>query len=110
LRFDRQAGQAIRLLFAVEAQGMVPQVQRIAEEYGIAVHSSGGFDSVTAKYEMAKRFGEYEAVEVLHLGDHDPSGVHIFSLMEEDVTQFAEDSGYAVDIKFTRLAVTRGQI
>ena len=40
----RPAAQAQprRLIFAVEAAGMLPQVQRIADPHGIAVHSSGG--------------------------------------------------------------------
>ena len=47
-RLDRQRGQPAVLMFAVEAGGMVPQVQHIADRFGIAVHSSGGFDSLTA--------------------------------------------------------------
>ncbi len=53
-RLDRQRGQPTWLIFAVEAAGMLPQVQRIADPYGIAVHSSGGFDSLTAKHDLAK--------------------------------------------------------
>jgi hypothetical protein len=34
---DRQIGQPRRLLFAIEAAGMVPQVQRIADPFGITV-------------------------------------------------------------------------
>lgn len=109
-RLDRQQGQPRRLIFAVEAQGMVPQIERIAAPYGIAVHSSGGFDSVTAKHSLAERLGEYEAVEVLHLGDHDPSGVHLFLSMADDVETLAADLGLEADIEFTRLAVTREQI
>jgi hypothetical protein len=109
-RLDRQKGQPRRLIFAVEAQGMVPQIERIAAPYGIAVHSSGGFDSVTAKHALAERLGEYDAVEVLHLGDHDPSGIHQFLSMADDVETLAADLGLEVDIKFTRLGVTPEQI
>jgi hypothetical protein len=44
-RFDRQTGQPAHLLFAVEAAGMLPQVERIADPFGIAVQSCGEFDS-----------------------------------------------------------------
>jgi len=37
-----------------EASGMVPQLQRIADPFGIGVYSSGGFDSVTAKHQIAR--------------------------------------------------------
>jgi hypothetical protein len=89
-RLDRQQGQPARLIFAVEAAGMLPQVQRIAEPFGIAVHSSGGFDSLTAKYDLAERLGQHSRVEVLHIGDHDPSGVHLFSSIRTHSTSFSQ--------------------
>src|SRR4051812_3531477 len=109
-RFDRQANQARRLVFAVEAAGMVPQVQRVADPYGIAVHSSGGFDSLTAKRDLAVQLGGWRHVEVLHIGDHDPSGVHLFSSMAEDIQAIAEDLELDTDSRFSRLAVTPAQI
>jgi hypothetical protein len=109
-RLDRQQGQPVRLMFAVEAAGMVPQVERIADRFGIAVHSSGGFDSVTAKHALATDLGRWPRVEVFHVGDHDPSGVHLFSSMAEDVKAIARDLGLKGEITFTRLAVTQRQI
>jgi hypothetical protein len=109
-RLDRQEGQAVRLIFAVEASGMLPQVQRIADPFGIAVHSSGGFDSVTAKHSLAASLGQWPRVEVLHIGDHDPSGVHLFTSMAEDVRTIAHDLGLRGDVRFSRLAVTPAQI
>jgi hypothetical protein len=106
-RLDRQEGQAVRLFFAVEAGGMVPQVERIARDYGITVMSSGGFDSTTVKRELSETVKTWSAVEILHIGDHDPSGVHVFSALAEDVQAFA---GPAHDVRFTRLAVTPEQI
>jgi hypothetical protein len=109
-RLDRQEGQSRHLMFAVEAAGMVPQVQRIADPFGIAVHSSGGFDSLTAKYDLAKSLGQYDAVEVLHIGDHDPSGVHLYLSMADDVQTIAEDLRLDTNVLFSRLAVTPAQV
>ena len=89
LRLDRQAGQARRLALWCEASGMVPQLQRIADPFGIGTYSSGGFDSVTAKHQIARLWAD-EPVTVLHVGDHDPSGVHCFSSLAEDVASFAD--------------------
>jgi hypothetical protein len=107
---NRQDGQPRWRIFAVEAAGMVPQVQRIADPFGIPVHSGGGFDSTTAKHDLAVKLGKLPRVEVLHIGDHDPSGVHMFSSAMEDVQAFARDLGYPSDIRFTRLAVTPAQV
>lgn len=109
-RLDRQTGQDRRRVFAVESAGMVPQIERIAAPFGIAVHSSGGFDSLTAKRDLAERLGQWPRVEVLHIGDHDPNGVHLYFSMADDVPQIAEDLGLESDILFSRLAVTPAQI
>jgi hypothetical protein len=107
LVLDRQAGQPTRLVVMCEAAGMAPQLARVADPYGITVMASGGFDSVTSKYEFAETYSDF-ATEVLHIGDHDPSGTHIFSSLAEDVTAFAD--ALDGDITFTRLAVTPDQI
>jgi hypothetical protein len=88
---------------------MAPLVYEVATPYGIDVVSSGGFDSVTAKYAHARELSLYGAAEVLHIGDHDPSGAHVFSSIAEDVQAFAKRLGSA-SIQFTRLAVTPAQI
>lgn len=106
LRFDRQRDQDRRLVVWCEAAGMVPQLARVAGPFGIEVCSSGGFDSLTDKH----RFGELWAglaVTVLHIGDHDPSGVHVFSSLAEDIEAFAAE--YGGDVEFVRVAVTPEQ-
>jgi hypothetical protein len=107
LRLDRQKGQARRLVVWCEASGMVPQLARIADPYGIEVCSSGGFDSLTDKHRIGRLWAGRQAVTVLHLGDHDPSGVHVFSSLAEDIEEFAAD--YGGDVEFVRVAVTPEQ-
>ena len=108
-RLDRQQGQPSKLLFLVEAAGMVPLVENIAAPYGITVISSGGFDSTTAKHDLAQTLAELPAAEILHIGDHDPSGVHVFSSIAEDVDAFYLAISDGQRPKFTRLAVTPEQ-
>ncbi|MEN8131869.1 MAG: hypothetical protein ABFS45_17130 [Pseudomonadota bacterium] len=104
-RKDRQEGQERRLVLWCEAGGMVPQLSRVATDYGILVKSSGGFDSVTVKHEAGRMMGD---IEVLHVGDYDPSGECMFDALREDVSAFAD--AYGNDVTFTRLAVTPEQI
>lgn len=100
---DRQAGQSRRLAVWCEAGGMVPQLERVAGRYSVPVFSSGGFDSVTAKHDKAEQFAAMGSVLVLHIGDHDPSGVHVFCSLDEDVRAFCGELGGQVE--FRRLAV-----
>ena len=91
---------------------MAPMLARVAASYGVPVLTSGGFDSVTAKHDLAREIsgalGDGEAAEVLHLGDLDPSGEHLFTSLAEDVSAMTDAlCGAAPD--FTRLAVTREQ-
>lgn len=107
LNVDRQAGQDSRLIVWCEAQGMKPMLEGVTVAYGVPVASSGGFDSTTTKHNMANVFAAQMHTEVLHIGDYDPSGVHMFSSLQEDVEAFIDDLGG--DVTFTRLAVTPEQ-
>src|SRR5215510_8854793 len=106
---DRTEGQRTRPAVICEAAGMVPQLARVAEPYGVTVMSSGGFDSVTEKHRFAAALARHKRpTEVLHIGDHDPSGAHMFLAFLEDVEAFTRDLGG--EATFARLAVTPEQI
>ena len=112
---DRQQGQSPRFFLWCEAQGMVPQLERVAREYSVPVLSSGGFDSVTVKRSLGLEFAQCGSVFVLHVGDHDPSGVHIFTNLEQDVAAFADGEAKrhelpSPSVTFERLAVTPEQV
>jgi hypothetical protein len=61
---------------------------------------------VTAKHQVARLWTD-APVTVLHIGDHDPNGVHCFSSLSGDVASFADH--YGGDVQFVRLAVTPEQ-
>lgn len=104
-RRDRQGGQERRIVLWCEASGMVPQLQRVANDFGVAVKSSGGFDSTTAKHAIGEAL--HQCV-ILHVGDYDPSGECMYDALSEDITAFADDYGHVID--FERIAVTTEQI
>jgi hypothetical protein len=110
LHLDRQArtrpGPYVVVL--CEARGMVPQLERVAGEFSVPVLGSGGFDSLTFKFTFARWVASLgRPVEVLHIGDHDPSGVHVFSNFGEDVGAFVAHFGGEVSL--SRLVVIPGQ-
>jgi hypothetical protein len=116
---QRQSGQDRRIILLCEAAGMVPQMTRIAHEFGVEVRSSGGYDSVTAKHDLARDIADLGVpVTLLHLGDLDPSGEDIFVNIKEDVGAFVAEmadielhhgSGRAATMSAVRVAVTREQ-
>jgi hypothetical protein len=106
---DHREGQAALLMLWCEAGGMVPQLAAVADDYIVPVFSSGGFDSLTAKYDFAEKIAEGgRPVTVLHIGDHDPSGGHLYLALKEDIEAFVNELGG--EVEFTRLAVTPEQV
>jgi hypothetical protein len=103
---NRQIGQPFYTLMACEAAGMVPQLTRIARPFGVSVISGGGFDSVTAKYQLAQELAASERpVRLLHIGDYDPSGVHMYSALIEDALAFLEQLNPEAVVTPERVAV-----
>lgn len=108
-RLDRDEGQETKLIVWCEAAGMGPQLERVADGYGVLVFSSGGFDSLTEKHRFAEQAARSERpVEVLSVGDLDVSGAHMPLALSEDVQAFVDELGGSAT--FTRLAVTPQQV
>ena len=84
------------------------QLKRVADPYGVRVVSGGGFDSVTDKHGFAKLVANAaQPFDVLHIGDLDPAGESIFTVVAEDVPAFA--TALRGEVKFHRLAITEEQ-
>ncbi len=87
---DKHQGQPRQIFVLCEAAGMVPQIVRACGDYPVTVKSSGGMDSVTAKYDLARECSQKDSV-VLHVGDYDPTGLSIFHQLALDVRQMTVD-------------------
>lgn len=106
---DEDQPRAVELW--VEAAGMLPQISRVASEYGVACYGSGGFESVGAKFSAASRIAERSVpTTVLSVGDLDPSGLSIADAAAEDVAAFARQLGTDTALTVSRLAVTPEQV
>lgn len=112
-RRERLADQPVIPEVWVEAAGMVPQAARVAHHYGVGVYSSGGFDSLTTKYDAALCILDRDVpTVVLHMGDHDPSGLSVFDSAAADVVAMLEhmDPQNEPWVEFNRIVVTEDQI
>ncbi|MFB7657898.1 MULTISPECIES: hypothetical protein [unclassified Streptomyces] len=111
-RLDRQADQLVRLDIVCETAGMVPQLVAVADPMGVPVYSGSGFNGLPAKRTAALRAAAdgHRAVRVFVVSDWDPSGVHLFSALAQDVTAFAAVDAPGTEVVFERLAVTEQQI
>lgn len=112
-RRDRLEGQPVRLELWAEAAGMIHQLDRVASRYSAPVYSAGGFGSLTANYEIARRALDRTVPTVLlHVGDFDPSGVSIFEAATEDAALFVEQDRVIenLEIRPVRVALTADQV
>lgn len=108
LRLDRQAGQASRLLVWTEAKGIVPLLANVANDRGVPVLSTSGYDSTTVRHDVGMSTREGVPLIVLHVGDLDPHGLAIYDAAREDVVAWAASVGGSAE--FVRVAVTREQV
>ncbi|WP_327122057.1 hypothetical protein OG206_31945 [Streptomyces sp. NBC_01341] len=84
----------------------------VADPFGAPVGSGSGFNGLPAKRGAVLRAAAdgNRAVRVFVVFDSDPSGVHLFSALAEDVTAFAAVDAPGTEVVFERLAVTEQQI
>ena len=90
---DKLAGQGHKIRLHCEAEGMMPQMHAAFEDFSVPVYSCSGFDSLTARRDLARWFHDSYVYEgktpvMLHLGDYDPDGESIFESLAEDVWAF----------------------
>lgn len=112
-RRNLMADQSVYIEVWSEAAGMIHQLADIAHQYSIRVFSSSGFDSLTAKKDIAGRICDIgKPAVILHLGDYDPSGECLFEAVAEDVACFVEaDKPWnSVAVRFERVALTAFQV
>ena len=112
-RRDAMARQPKHIEVWCEAAGMIHQLARTAHPYSVNVYSSSGFDSLTAKKDVAERICDIgKPAVILHLGDHDPSGASIFESAAEDVSAFvsADRPNALVTVRFQRVALESWQV
>lgn len=114
---DKLARQVCSIRVHCEAEGMMPQLHNALEPYSIPVYSCSGFDSLTARRELARWCHDtyvYRGKDpvMFHLGDYDPDGESIFDSLVEDVQGFLrEDAPHVAKVAmFERVALTEYQV
>jgi hypothetical protein len=89
---DKWADQPRRVEVWVEKEALAGIVQRVADEYDVAWFSCRGYVSQSELWGAAQRIGRHirrrQGVTVLHLGDHDPSGIDMTRDVRDRMMQF----------------------
>jgi hypothetical protein len=116
-RIDHWEDQTDRVEIWVEKEALAGIVGQVARDRDVNYLACRGYLSSSAMWRSARRLGRlaYEGndVTILHLGDHDPSGIDMSRDNEARLrTMISHDYGYrAADaLEFRRIALNRDQV
>ncbi len=109
-RIDKWEHQPNRVEVWIEKEALAGVIESICQDLDVAYFSCRGYVSLSEMYVAAKRLEMYntgyeQAVYILHLGDHDPSGI--------DMTRDIDDRAWTLTespITIDRLALNWDQI
>jgi hypothetical protein len=91
-RRDRWKTQPTRIEVWVEKEALAGVIEQVANRHDVAFFSCRGYVSQSEVWGAARRIGAYieggQNVVVLHLGDHDPSGIDMTRDMRERIDTF----------------------
>jgi hypothetical protein len=94
---DMWAGQEYRPEVWIEKEALVGVIESICREYRVPYLAHKGGNSASAMYEAGKRFAKIisqgQIPLVLHLADHDPTGVFMSEDTEKRLALYAGSGG-----------------
>jgi hypothetical protein len=91
-RIDHWVGQPRRVEIWVEKEALAGVIGRVGRQQDIDYFSCRGYASTSSMWLAARRFLRYwnagQTVTILHLGDHDPSGLDMTRDIQERLEKF----------------------
>lgn len=110
---DRWANQDIRMFVIVEKEALVGVLDRTCKKYDVPLLAARGYPSGTVLREFAEKMllpavHEDKGIVILHLGDHDPSGIDMTRDLTERLQMFTY--GMVGNGEINRIALTMDQV
>lgn len=109
-RIDKWDNQPNRVEVWVEKDALIGVIERVCQRYDVNYFACRGYTSQSEMYAAAQRLASYvedgQQIYILHLGDHDPSGIDMTRDIRDRLTMFLEDFGCDIN----RLALNWNQI
>lgn len=109
-RYDWWQDQKIRIEIWVEKEALVGVIERVAFRYRCSYFACRGYSSQSETWRAGQRFKNYnddgQDVKVLHLGDHDPSGIDMTRDNRSRLDMFSEYG----NVEVIRLALNENQV
>ncbi|WP_236709343.1 hypothetical protein [Pseudomonas sp. Leaf127] len=112
-KMDMWANQDFRVFVIIEKEALVGVLSRLCRTWDVPILAARGYPSGTVLREFAERhllpaMERDQCPMILHLGDHDPSGIDMTRDLQDRICLFTE-SGLPPEA-VNRIALTRDQI
>lgn len=106
---DMWQDQDTRVFVIVEKEALAGVLERACREWDVPLLAARGYPSATTLRDLAKTriMRASQRIVILHLGDHDPSGIDMSRDLVERLTLFSRER---VSIDFRRLALNMDQV
>ena len=115
-RVDLWEGQTSRVEVWIEKDALVGVIEGVCTRNDVPFFSCRGYTSQSEMWSASQRIVEVmeagkgiEQFVILHLGDHDPSGIDMSRDIEDRLTLFCQADGVPAP-EFKRIALNRPQI
>lgn len=117
-RNDPWDSQPYRVEVWVEKEALIGVVEPVCQRFRIAYFACRGYTSQSEQWRAGKRLADYcergQNVLILHLGDHDPSGIDMTRDNRERLELFARLGEYGQDdwgsLQIKRIALNMDQV
>jgi len=111
-RIDKWEKQDFHVEVFIEKDALVGVIEAVCRNLDITYASCRGYMSQSMMWEAGQRIRYYAAsgkqILIVHLGDHDPSGIHMSSDIEGRLRLFM--GSYAGKLAFKRIALNFDQV
>jgi hypothetical protein len=104
---DPWEGQDRRVFVIIEKDALKGVVARTCRQYGVPLLAARGYPSVSVVREFGIDLQRYESVVIVHLGDHDPSGLDMTEDLSYRVNLFVENM---TNVDLRRVALNYEQV
>ena len=111
-RYDKWEDQSRRVEVWIEKDALVGVVEGVCERNQVPYFACRGYTSQSEQWRAGKRFASYVAagqgILLLHLGDHDPSGIDMTRDNRSRLEMFLGEA--ATELEVCRLALNMDQV
>lgn len=113
-RYDKWAKQEYRPEVWIEKDALIGVIERICNELQVPYFSCRGYTSQSEMWSASQRLLGYcendQIPYIIHLGDHDPSGIDMSRDIQDRLELFLYHHDELFTLKFERIALNMDQV